>query len=245
MREIKGAKPKVSIIIVTFNAVKTLQACLDSIYRQSYPNIELIIIDGASNDGTVDLLEKNAQKIDFWVSEKDSGIYDAMNKGLKHISGDWVYFLGADDELLDGFSRLADELKERDAIYYGSVFCRGKKCSGFIKPYYQAKVGMYHQSMMYPAAVFSKHKYNQRYPISADYVLNMELAGDPDFKFEFRDHLVANFNHTGVSGESGDAFLALDKSMLIRKNFGFWLWCRYRFRELKHELKISLGIRVK
>jgi hypothetical protein len=70
----------------------------------------------------------------------------------------------------------------------------------------------------------------------------MEVAGDSEFKFIFKDYIVANFNHTGVSGESGDEFLAADKSKLIRKNFGFKLWCRYRFREFKRDLKIVLGL---
>ena len=240
--KMEGNNRKISIIIVTYNAAKTLQKCLDSIYNQRYPNLEIIIIDGASTDGTVNILEENSSKIYFWLSEKDAGIYDAMNKALDYFTGSWVYFLGADDELLDDFSNLAFELEDTSSIYYGSVFCRGKKCSGYISRYYQAKVGMYHQSMIYPARVFQNHKYNLRYPISADYVLNMELAGDPDFKFVFKDYLVANFNHTGVSGQNGDEFLANDKSQLIRKNFGLILWARYRFRELKGDLKSKLGL---
>src|SRR5579864_471869 len=103
--------PKISIIIVTYNAAAYLQKCLDSIYRQKYPSIEIIVLDAESTDGTVDILKANTNKITFWKSEKDEGIYDAMNKALEHVTGEWVYFLGADDELLDDFSDMAYALK--------------------------------------------------------------------------------------------------------------------------------------
>lgn len=232
--------PKVSIVIPTFNVEGTLQTCLDSIYVQEYPNLEIIVIDGASSDSTVSILKSNSNNIDFWISEKDKGIYDAMNKGVNHATGDWLYFMGADDELYPEFSDLARELKDAGSIYYGSVFCRGRKCEGYIKRYYQAKQGMYHQSMIYPVNVFKYHKYNLRYRISADYVLNMELAGDKRFKFAFRDYIVAKFNHTGLSGNSGDEELAKDKSALILKNFGYFLWLRFVFRQFKGKLKTLL-----
>src|ERR1700730_11011275 len=98
---------KISIIIVTYNAENTLQRCLDSIYIQAYPEIEIIVIDGNSTDNTVEILKRNSSRIAFWKSEPDEGIYDAMNKAIKHITGKWVYFLGADDELFSDFSKLA------------------------------------------------------------------------------------------------------------------------------------------
>src|ERR1700712_5543862 len=123
----KEVLPKISIIIVTFNAAADLQSCLNSIYRQKYPAIEIIIMDGKSTDGTADILESNTDKIAFWKSEKDQGIYDAMNNALDHITGEWVYFLGADDQLLDEFSEMAYGLKDDSAIYYGSVYKNDKK----------------------------------------------------------------------------------------------------------------------
>ncbi|MET0572762.1 MAG: glycosyltransferase, partial [Pedobacter agri] len=87
----------VTIIIVTFNADKTLQNCLNSIYEQKSDQLKIIVIDGGSTDHTVDILKKNNNKIFFWKSEKDAGIYDAMNKALEYLDTDWVYFLGADD----------------------------------------------------------------------------------------------------------------------------------------------------
>jgi glycosyltransferase involved in cell wall biosynthesis len=94
-------KPLITIIIAVYNGAKTLQQCIDSVAQQTYPNKELIIIDGGSKDGTVDLLKTNHGKIGYWVSEPDYGIYHAWNKGLAQANGDWICFLGADDYFWD------------------------------------------------------------------------------------------------------------------------------------------------
>lgn len=95
MNESRG--PLVTIIVAVFNGAKTIQQCIDSVAAQSYINKELIIIDGGSTDGTIELLEANRAHITHYKSEPDTGIYNAWNKGLALASGDWVCFLGADD----------------------------------------------------------------------------------------------------------------------------------------------------
>lgn len=94
--------PIISIIIATFNADKFLKNCLDSIVPQIGKNIELIIIDGGSKDTTADIIKNYNEYITFSISEPDKGIYDAWNKGVLASSGDWIMFLGADDQLLPG-----------------------------------------------------------------------------------------------------------------------------------------------
>lgn len=93
---------KISIIIATYNAGKTLQRCLDSIAQQKTDDIELLVIDGNSKDDTIDIIKRNQTVIDQWVSEPDKGVYDAWNKGIKLAKGQWIQFLGADDMLLAG-----------------------------------------------------------------------------------------------------------------------------------------------
>jgi len=229
--------PKINIIIVTYNAAATLQKCLDSIYSQQYPAIDIIIIDGLSSDGTVQLLKDNAAHITYWKSEKDQGIYDAMNKAINHLTGEWVYFLGADDELFPDFSAMAYELKDSRNIYYGSVLSNGKKQSGELSPYYMAKAGIYHQAIIYPKAVFEKYRFNSKYKIVADNVLNMQCYGDKAFNFVYKDYIIAHFNHTGVSGTHVDQVFEKDKSKLILRYFGVKIWTRYLFRLLKARFK--------
>ena len=90
-------QPLVSIIVITYNSSEFLFETLESIKSQSYDNIELIVIDGASNDGTADVIKKYDKKIDYWISEKDGGIFDAMNKGIKVSKGDYINFMNSGD----------------------------------------------------------------------------------------------------------------------------------------------------
>lgn len=227
----------VSIIIVTYNAAADLQVCLDSIRNQSYRPIELVVVDGDSQDGTVDIIKNNADLVNTWVSEKDNGIYDAMNKGLKLITGDWVYFLGADDTLLSEFSEMISSLNDKKTIYYGSVLAKGGKYLGFLNPYKQAKIGICHQAMFYPKAVFKKYDFDTKYRISADHALNMKCFADPEFQIQFVDYTIANFNHTGISSLQKDALFEKQKSGLILRFFGPLIWFRFVFRELKWKLQ--------
>ncbi|MEO6849186.1 MAG: glycosyltransferase [Mucilaginibacter sp.] len=233
----KKGLPKLSVIVVTFNAATTLQNCLNSIYRQSYPNIELIIIDGKSEDNTTKILQENTNNIYYWKSEKDGGIYDAMNKGLEHITGDWVYFLGADDELTSDFSAMAAELKDLSAIYYGSVWSDDRKCRGYVTDYIIAKYGVFHQAVLYPKAVFNKFKYDTRYKVRADHVLNMQFVKDHQFHFVFKDYILAKYNHEGLSNNYIDEQFEKDQSALVLENFGLKIWLRFKFWRLKRIFK--------
>lgn len=223
----------ISIIIVTRNAAKTLQRCLDSIYRQAYPFLEIIVIDGLSCDHTVDILLKNSAKIAFWASEKDDGIYDAMNKALDHVQGKWIYFIGADDVLMPCFSTFAAELKEPSTIYYGSVWKSGKKYLGKLSAYQQAKTGINHQAIIYPSDVFDLFRFDTYYPISADHVFNMGCYSSKKYQFKFIDQIIANFNDTGISSIKKDVLFEKRKSMLIRQHYGLMIYFRFLFKLLK------------
>jgi glycosyltransferase involved in cell wall biosynthesis len=228
--------PKVSVIIVTLNVDNVLQNCLDSIYRQQYPNIEIIIIDGKSSDRTVDIIKANSDKIAYWQSEKDSGVYYAMNIALDHITGDWIYFLGADDMVFDDFSTLAYQLSNHSLIYYGNVLMDGQKFRGRVSAYQHSKSAICHQAMIYPKEVFGKYRFNTKYRISADHELNMRAWKDKNFTFYYVDLIIANFNHTGLSSNNIDRDLEIDKAKVIFKNHGFLNWARYMFRLLKGRL---------
>lgn len=92
-------QPTFSIITITYNAVRLVEQTLLNVLSQSYPNIEYIVIDGGSTDGTVDIIKQYESGLAYWVSEPDKGIYDAMNKGLQKATGDYVWFINAGDSL--------------------------------------------------------------------------------------------------------------------------------------------------
>ena len=91
---------KISIIIATWNAAKTLRTCLDSIVPQLNKDVELILVDGGSKDETNEIIDSYGDKVSVHISEPDKGVYDAWNKGVKSASGDWITFIGADDVML-------------------------------------------------------------------------------------------------------------------------------------------------
>lgn len=118
--------PVFSIITITYNASRWLEQTMLSILSQSYPNIEYIIIDGGSTDGTVDIIKQYASGISYWISEPDKGIYDAMNKGLQKATGDYVWFINAGDSLhtSDIVQRVATLVQKKKAlpdIIYGET----------------------------------------------------------------------------------------------------------------------------
>lgn len=224
----------ISIIIVTYNADAHLQACLNSIFNQKYADIEIIIIDGKSTDDTVKIIKENQHHIAYWESEKDSGVYDAMNKGILNISGKWVYFMGADDVLLPGFSDMVMELTNPSGIYYGNVIAQGTKKLGELTKYQFAKFGPYHQAIIYPVTVFDKYKFNTGYKISADFALTLRLCSDKVFHFVYKDYALADFNPTGLSANQLDIQFQKDKAGLIFDNFGLKTWMRYKIHKLKN-----------
>lgn len=111
--------PKISIITIVYNNVRDIEHTILSVINQSYRHIEYIIIDGASTDGTLDIIQKYRGSIDILVSEKDAGIYDAMNKGLAKATGDYVLFLNSGDELFDNntIQTIVEKGKGADIIY--------------------------------------------------------------------------------------------------------------------------------
>jgi len=94
--------PLVTVITAVFNGQQYMAACLESVLAQDYPNIEHLVLDGGSRDNTVDVLRQYDDRIAFWKSEPDKGVFDAWNKGIAEARGEWICFLGSDDELLPG-----------------------------------------------------------------------------------------------------------------------------------------------
>ena len=89
--------PLITIITTTLNSSKTISETFESIFAQEYNNLELIVIDGGSSDDTIKIIKNNDKKIDYWLSERDNGIYDAFNKGLNLAKGDYIGFVNSDD----------------------------------------------------------------------------------------------------------------------------------------------------
>lgn len=116
---------KITVITVCYNVVSTIEETILSVINQTYPAIEYIVIDGASKDGTVDIIKKHADKIDVIVSEPDKGIYDAMNKGIALATGDYINFMNAGDIFSsnDAIEKVATQIDPESDIVYGDSVC--------------------------------------------------------------------------------------------------------------------------
>ena len=169
------SKPKISIITVVWSDKAGLERTIQSIINQTYDNVEFIIIDGGSSDGTVDVIKAYEDKIDYWVSEKDAGIYDAMNKGIRAATGTWVNFMNAGDTFVDNqvLEKIHFEEFEAYALVYGNKIQNGKVIYPLnIKKLKLGEIMACHQSMFFNKKLLNDELlYDLNLPIYADYEL--------------------------------------------------------------------------
>ncbi len=206
--------PFYTLIIVVFDGERTIQKAIDSILYQSYKNYELLIIDGLSSDSTIEIIRGNALKdsrIKF-ISEKDYGIYDAMNKAIQMAKGEWLYFLGCDDYMYNEYvlERIFIEINAGHyEIVYGNVILMPEnKCYGgeFSKDDLLFK-NISHQSIFYNAIVFKKvGLYNKKYAIQADWDFNIRCYQSTDIAHHYADLIVAYFEKGGASSKEDIKF---------------------------------------
>lgn len=189
---------KISIIIATFNAEKVLKRCLDSIVLQKTDDVEVLVVDGGSTDSTMDIVKSYGHKVDYSLSEKDQGIYDAWNKALKVANGEWIMFLGSDDYILpDSLNAYLDFVKNvnHDKIDIICAKCHfsnkdGKVIAVLGKPYnyddFKKYMNVIHGAMLHNANLFKElGLFSLKYKICADYEfllrrpLNAEFINKP------------------------------------------------------------------
>lgn len=232
-------QPKLSIITVVLNGSRFINGYLENVLPFLNDDIELVIIDGGSTDETLNALQQHDALIDYWLSEPDHGIYDAMNKGIKKAKGQWLYFLGIDDRLQPDFTVMLAHLKDKSTIYYGKVLSYGRLAAQVYDAYFLTKLNFCHQAMFYPRAVFDRYRYNTQYEVYADYHLNLQCWKDPDLHFEFHDLLVASFPGGGFSTYTRDHHFERDRDQLFKNYLGQRAYYHYVFRTkgLLHMLK--------
>ncbi|NOQ29775.1 MAG: glycosyltransferase [Helicobacteraceae bacterium] len=202
-------KPLISIITVVFNGKKFLERTIKSVLSQTHPNIEYIIIDGGSTDGTVDIIKKYDKSISYWVSEKDNGIYDAMNKGLKVATGKYIGILNADDYYAPNAVELSLEKLAETNTDYSVAKVQFFNSKVVATPIFPLKKSFIYQEMMYPhiGAFISKVAYEKvglfdtSYKIAGDFdmALKIHLA---NFEACYVDSVIGFLEEGGVSSST-------------------------------------------
>ena len=172
---------KITIITVTYNSDKTIERTINSVINQTYKDIEYIIIDGKSNDKTIDIIKKSQKKISYWISEKDTGIYNAMNKGIRKSSGDYIEFLNADDFFVDEntISNVVINIKNNNypdilsaPVWGVNLDGLQKLREGFLKyntNSIKSGIMLPHQGLFYRRNILLEYQFNEKYRIVADF----------------------------------------------------------------------------
>jgi len=166
---------KISVITVCFNSANTLERTINSVKAQNYPNLEYIIVDGGSKDGTINIIQKHENFISKWISEKDSGIYDGMNKGLKLATGDLLILLNSDDQFSEDNSlmEIAKQYQGPETILIADTLMVGSSSESIWKVkkvrnlYLQ--IPFMHTSCFVPKEIYKQiGYYDTQYKIAAD-----------------------------------------------------------------------------
>ena len=222
-------KPLLSVITVVYNNVKHLERTIKSVINQSYCNIEYLVIDGASTDGTLNILEKYQDKIDVLISERDQGIYDAMNKGLKLAKGDYVLFMNSGDEIFDTdtVEKVFNSLAFAD-IYYGETEMLNEQLESQGRRRHQAPEELTISSFKYGMSVSHQAIYIKK-SITKPYDSNYQLSADIDWildaiskaKTTVNTHqYIAKYLMGGMSKQKHRESL-IERYEIFKKYYGF------------------------
>lgn len=237
---------KISIITVCHNASNWIKQSIESVIHQDYKNIEYIIIDGDSQDNTREIVERYSDAITKFISEPDHGIYNAMNKGIKIASGDYLYFLGSDDYLIDNsvISDVVDFIAKNPEhdFFYGNIEVRPSSQAPYIhkppKPEFvleELVCGcLPHQASFAHFSLFDKLKvglFNEHYNSASDYEWFVKLASfvfEEGKQFSYFDRTIASYNGEGTSSNIKSALTEMfeiqnNSPIYQREN---WVKCR-------------------
>lgn len=214
----------ITIIIVTYNAEKHIGHALESLTTRINDDIEVIVVDGKSTDRTLEIVEKYPHCVSKVISEKDRGIYDAMNKGVSLATGNYVLFLGADDKLMVNLNELKDYLIDNNTIYYGDVilYPSGRLYGGRFNTAKLLNRNICHQSIFYPSEVFNKYSFGSDYKLMEDYMMNLKLWNSKSFVFKYLEKTISEYNIEGISSTSVDEKFKKDSFKITFKYFGFY-----------------------
>ncbi len=224
-----GEKPRVSIITVVYNGAEHLAATIESVLAIKTDSVEYLVIDGGSTDGTVELLRHYEDRVDYWLSESDTGIYDAMNKGIQLARGDYIHHLNIGDKLLCIPTALSGDLSPNTA---GLAACVRIGDGSLHRP--SAGLALRLHNTFHHQGCFYRRKadlhYDTRYRVFADFDLNQRLIQSGQ-RFELSEDIVASHDLGGVS-HNGRQFHEVFE--IVRTNHGlFWLAASFLYFKLR------------
>ena len=225
---------KISVVTAIFNSQDTLEQALASILSQSYPAVEMIVIDGASTDGSLDILERYRQYFGVLISESDGGIYDALNKGIKSATGDVIGFLHADDVLQNSevLCKVAAAFSDPgvDAVYGDLVYVARNNIDNVLR-YWRGGIytdKSFQHGWMPPHPTFYVRRsiferlggFDTRYRIAADYDLVLRFLAVEKIRSIYIPEVMVRMRVGGISNQSLKSIVhkSLEDIVILRRN---------------------------
>jgi glycosyltransferase involved in cell wall biosynthesis len=226
LRDQRKARPLYSIIIPVYEAAEKLERSIQSILKQPRELWELWVIDAKSEDGTVDILRKHeAEGTLSYLSERDSGVYDAMNKGIARSKAPYLYFLGAGDTIRPGvLAKVARKIpRSRAGFVYGNVFMHDKKVvwDGAWTPEKFRTRTPCQQAIFYDRRIFEWHEgFESKFKTMADYAMNIRCFGDEGVSKIFIDEIICDYEGAGFSANTRDDAFYDARPEMLRQHLG-------------------------
>lgn len=247
-----GSHPGLSIITVCFNSAKTIEHTIKSVISQGYDELEYIVVDGGSTDGTLEIIKKYSDHISQWVSEKDEGISDAFNKGIKLATGEIIGIINSDDRYIDGaIKALISDYDESIDIYRGNIILWNMETGNQVRevptigiPLSGWKSNVCHQGVFIRKDAYERYGFFDialRYNMDLDLLLRFEHAGA---RSRYIDYDMAYFTMSGITFSGSTREQRAEMESIIRKNGGSDLDI-WRYRMIKYTkmiLKKMIGI---
>ena len=202
----KNSQMRYSVITINYNNREGLKQTIESIVSQSCQDFEFIIIDGGSTDGSMDVIKTYQDHTTYWLSEKDQGVYHAMNKGVAHAHGDYLIFMNSGDRFYSP-DVLSSLYEYQEDIICGKVL-KGdsSRPSGHHKQIISLvdlmRASLPHQAMFIKRELLLKHPYDEKYKILSDWKFSIETIIFDNCSFRNIDIIVANYDTTGISTNS-------------------------------------------
>lgn len=234
-------RPLITIITVCYNAVSTIEKTILSVINQTYTNIEYIIVDGNSNDGTINTIKKYENKISHWISEPDKGIYDAMNKGIKLATGEWINFMNSGDTFYNDYTieDLFTKTNNKSDIIYGDTNLI-LKIGNYIKKGERINSHNYmpflHQSAFARTSLLQKNGFDIKYKICADRNFFYQMYQNKRI-FEYINITISNYE--AEEGVSATNFIKLHSEIASIEGINNTLKWKIKFFYLKTTYKIK------
>ncbi len=243
-----GTNPLLSIITVTLNSEVYLEETIESVLSQPYKNFEYIIIDGGSTDGTLDIIEKYADKLAYWISEPDNGMYHAMNKGIAVAKGEIIGIINADDYFYpDAFQKVVDAFRGQsleDHIFWGDMVHKGQVIKGWREHNLFRGAFAPHPGMFCPSAVYGKvGVYCENYKILGDYDFMYRAVHKFGVKPIYLPENIAFFREGGWASQNITAsFLEEMKIKISNGQNRFKAFFTYMVKIIRYRILKILGL---